>query len=240
MGGEFGELEQVAEDPPYILVAPKRRVELSDAINKYLLLKTPSNCYRLPFLKKLFPNASFKVIYLTRNPAASINGLLDGWNYRYGFYSFNIQKMLKKNGIGALNIKGYSDKHSLHKYWWNFDMFPGWENHMGSALEIICSYQWLCANQHCQNIFNESTDAIKIKFEDIAFCDLAVKRTTFEHISTFIDIPLNLMMDKIFPYIQVTRKPNPHRWKEKANIINPLLRNKEIKYLANINGYNCP
>jgi hypothetical protein len=65
----------IIEEPPFILFSSWQHTAPSPSAP--LLIKTPSNAYRLPFFQKLFKN--FRVLHLTRNPAASINGLLDGW-----------------------------------------------------------------------------------------------------------------------------------------------------------------
>ena len=41
------------------------------------MIKTPSNAYRLPFIQALFPSARIRILHLVRNPAASINGLIE-------------------------------------------------------------------------------------------------------------------------------------------------------------------
>ena len=62
----------ILEEPPFILFAPwQRRGEGP------LIIKTPSNAYRLPFFHRFFEGT--KILHLTRNPAAAINGLMDGW-----------------------------------------------------------------------------------------------------------------------------------------------------------------
>ena len=73
------------EEPPFIVIKPRRRPTPEEISSKPWLLKASIDGFRLPLLKQLFPNAEFKIIHLTRFPATSINGLYDGWHHR-GFF----------------------------------------------------------------------------------------------------------------------------------------------------------
>lgn len=64
------------EEPPYVRPQPCKQPESLGG--KTVLLKTPQHVYRR-WIKELFPEAPVRTLHLTRNPAASINGLIDGW-----------------------------------------------------------------------------------------------------------------------------------------------------------------
>ena len=78
--------EQRVEDTP--LITQKRRAlpEAQDLRDGTVLLKTSSHAYRIPLLRTLFPFAKFRFIVLTRNPLASVNGLMDGWLSGQAYY----------------------------------------------------------------------------------------------------------------------------------------------------------
>jgi hypothetical protein len=90
----------VLEEPPFLVIGPWKPPTVEQLSSCPLILKTPSNAYRLSFLRRLLPRARFRILHLTRNAAASINGLLDGWRH-HGFYSHRLS--------ARLNIAGYSD-----------------------------------------------------------------------------------------------------------------------------------
>lgn len=73
------------EEPPFILLKPARKAADRGLASKTLVLKSTFNSYRMDFIRELFPDARISVIFLTRNPGASINGLYDGWLHR-GFF----------------------------------------------------------------------------------------------------------------------------------------------------------
>ena len=68
------------EEPPFVLPLPWTHATEAELASRPLIIKTPSNVYRLDWLRRLFPNARVRVLHLTRNAAASINGLYEGWH----------------------------------------------------------------------------------------------------------------------------------------------------------------
>ncbi|MDP9071610.1 MAG: sulfotransferase [Actinomycetota bacterium] len=86
------------------------------AASRPLVLSTPRNAFRLAFLRSLFPAARFRVVHLTRNPAASVNGLIDGWLH-HGFFNMAVDE--------PLAIAGYTDAFPLWgDRWWCYDFPP--------------------------------------------------------------------------------------------------------------------
>jgi hypothetical protein len=50
------------EEPPFIVLKPRRRPSPEEISSKPWLLKASIDAFRLPLLKQLFPNAEFKII----------------------------------------------------------------------------------------------------------------------------------------------------------------------------------
>jgi diaminohydroxyphosphoribosylaminopyrimidine deaminase/5-amino-6-(5-phosphoribosylamino)uracil reductase len=63
----------VIEEPPFVTAAPWEPPTRDDLRCLPLVVKTPSNCYRLDALRALFPSARFRLIHLVRNAASSVN-----------------------------------------------------------------------------------------------------------------------------------------------------------------------
>ena len=78
--------EPVVEMAPFVVPRAWQVADASDAARLPVVTTTPRNAFRLPLLAQTFPNARSRVIHLTRNPAAAVNGLRDGWLHS-GFFS---------------------------------------------------------------------------------------------------------------------------------------------------------
>jgi len=230
------------EEPPFILLSPRQKVQKSDLAEKFLLLKTPADCYRLPLIESLLPQANIKFIYLTRNPAASINGIYDGWLHR-GFFSYNLKPfLLGKNTLKlkALNISGYSDKFSWGKWWWKYDLPPDWQDYTQRSLEEVCAFQWKSAHQYIQKYLTQR----KKKFLFVAYEDLIMSPESrvqaLRKILEFANIdPLSLNKIELneLPLIQATQMPKFYRWKEREKLLLPLLKNPELGRICSSLGY---
>ena len=148
------------EEPPFVTIRPWRRVDPAALAVRPLVVKTPSNAYRLPFLRRLFRNARLRVLHLVRNPAACVNGLLDGWLYR-GFHAHYIP--------GGLHIAGYCDRGpAAEQRWWKFDLPPGWQEWTCRPLEEVCAFQWRAAHQAIlEFVAAEPVDYFRLRYEDL-------------------------------------------------------------------------
>jgi sulfotransferase family protein/aspartyl/asparaginyl beta-hydroxylase len=89
-----------------------------------LLEKTPKNALRVPFLDRLFPDASF--VFLCRDPRESIASIMQAW--RSG-------KWKTYNGL-----EGFAGP-------WSLLLPPGWRELSGKPLEEIAAYQWQSTNR---------------------------------------------------------------------------------------------
>jgi len=90
------------------------------------LEKTPKNALRIPFLKKVFPDALF--IFLYRDPRENISSMLEGWRSR--------------------RFLAYRDMPGWPYREWRFLLPPGWQTLAERPLAEIAAYQWTAANQH--------------------------------------------------------------------------------------------
>ncbi|MGZ3690742.1 MAG: hypothetical protein ACXVAX_04525 [Pseudobdellovibrio sp.] len=136
------------EEPPYIVPKPKLPLEKAH-LDFPLLLKTSTGTYRTDFLKDLFPKAEFRWICLSRNPAASINGLIEGW-------LSNSFQSHKTTPHAKLNIKGYSEVKKGGTDLWKFDMPKGWSEYINSPLEEVCGFQWQYAYEQIYNFMRKN------------------------------------------------------------------------------------
>ena len=221
------------EEPPFVLIAPRHPVSAELLARCPLIIKTPSNVYRLAFLKAIFSNARFRILHLVRNPADSINGLVDGWLY-HGFFSHCLP--------ARLSITGYSDRFpEWGAHWWNYDLPPGWQQWINQPLEYLCSYQWRHAHQTILDfIVHNSVDSLRVAFEDV-IGELAVRERRFAEIAGWLGIgcePLITAATGDLPPVMATTRPRQRRWFKKAELLRPVLTAPSLIKTAKRLGYD--
>lgn len=213
------------EEPPFVLPGLRECVNLENLKSKPILLKTSTHAYRLPLLRTIFPKSRFYLIVLARNPAASINGLMDGW-LSNAFHSHNLE------GVAELDIQGYTNSAPQGDRWWKFDLPPGWMGYRQAPLEEVCAFQWRLAYEHILSQTRISPDPVlTVKHEDVT--GPATSQLSFEKIFEFLGVkPLQ------FPDLNATRPvmasmpPQPARWRRREEQILPLLATDEVRTVA--------
>jgi hypothetical protein len=230
------------EEPPFILLSPRRRPTPADLSGKILLLKSTVDCYRMNLVERLFPSADIRIIHLQRNPAATINGIYDGWLHR-GFFSHNLQPCFEAHGdLKELRIKGYSELHPFGRTWWNFDLPEGWQSVADRELVDVCAFQWYSANAEIlENLGRGSRPHCQVHFEDI-IRSAASRRGEFERILDFMGIPpgyaAGIGLDAL-PVVQSTLPPQLYRWKKREDLISRVLESPNIRGMAEVIGYHA-
>jgi hypothetical protein len=222
------------EEPPFIVVRMRRPPTVEEFKNKPLLLKASLDAYRVPFLRQIFPNARFKVIHLTRNSAATVNGLYDGWLDR-GFFSHNVQSH------NLLSITGYSDVYEWGKHWWNFDLPPGWTTVKDHPLEYVCAFQWYSAHLSIiKQLSDNGIEYIRIKWEDI-IRSAPDRWTTLRNLMAFLHIEFDWALQHFaqeMPVVMATAIPSHRRWLARKKQIMPAISQDTIAQLAHELGYS--
>ncbi|MBS5082586.1 MAG: hypothetical protein E7B11_23835 [Clostridiales bacterium] len=224
--------EYLLEEPPFILIYPWKHAQVKDLETKPIVIKTPSNAYRFDFFKNLFINAQIRYIYLTRNPAASINGLMDGWQY-HGFFSHKVNKKMA--------IRGYTDKFpDFGEYWWKFDLPDGWENRIHEPLEVVCGFQWYSAHKSILDYFDHNqVDYLQIAFEKIIQPSDHRNNICFK-LANWLNIDPALFIKFInfnLPFVMATTMPQHFRWKARIELLRPIIQEKYITDISIRMGY---
>nr|AJF34514.1 AcmO [Streptomyces sp. JCM 9888] len=227
-GGAPGEV--LVEEPPFVSFGPWRHASAQDLCSRPLVVKTPSNAYRMAFLRALFPNARVRVIHLTRNPAASVNGLYDGWRHG-GFHAHRMSE--------PLDIAGYTDHRPKDRHWWKFDLPPGWSEYTAAPLPQVCAFQWHSAHEWILRELSQGTDHLRVRFEDLTGTP-QVRTATFERITRWLDVPMSTSFQRaahgdVAP-VAATVKPSPGRWRSRASLITGAL-DERIHAMARELGY---
>ena len=215
----------VVEETPYVTIRPWRRATEEDLSTRPLVIKTPSNAYRLPFLRALFPNARVRVFHLTRNAAASVNGLYEGWRYR-GFYSHPVDP--------ELALERYSDEFpEWGRRWWNFDLPPGWEEWTTGSLVETCGFQWRSAHEAilADAAATADSDYLRLTFEDVGG-DSTARGQFLQRFSDWLDRPFEpaflVAAGNGLAPVMATSRPEPDRWRKIRDQLSPVLRDPRI------------
>lgn len=221
------------EEPPFVVPQPRRLPSPKEFEHKTLLLKSSSDCYRLWLTRRLFPNARFKFVVLARNPAAAINGLIDGW-LSDGFYSQNL------GDIAALDVQGYSrDDRPWTRQWWNFDLPPGWAQVRNRPLEDVCARQWLSANQHILSGIRSGLieERLDVRYE--SFLEPRSLAATLRAIVQFAGLPGDPTVSVgSIPAVMSVTPPAPQKWRKRRDVLAGLVQDGEIAALAREFGYD--
>jgi len=223
------------EEPPFVVVRSRTIPSVDEIRRKPLLLKASVDAYRLPFLRQLFPYAQVKVIHLTRNPAACINGLYDGWLDR-GFFSHNVKHH------AVLSIAGYSQMDEWGKCWWNYDLPPHWKTTINDPLEYVCAFQWYQAHACILEDIRHTHDirVIRVKFEDIIRSPQQ-RWQAIQKITKFLEIecdhPLQTIMTNM-PVVMATVTPHNQRWHTRKAQLLPVVAQNHMRALSHELGYS--
>ncbi|MSQ00914.1 MAG: sulfotransferase [Myxococcales bacterium] len=216
------------EEPPYVLPLPWRHASHAELATQPLIIKTPSNVYRLPWLRRLFPNARVRILHLTRNAAASINGLYDGWRFS-GFHSHE---------VGSLEIGGYSDTTPGGDRWWKFDRPPGWRAYTRAPLEQVCAYQWTSA--HRAVLAEAATDSFHLRFEDVLGSrqrqEEAMGRLS-DWLGVRVHDELAGVLARGLPLVMATEQPRHRRWFARVEMLGPVCAQPEVRAVLDALGY---
>lgn len=221
--------DDLIEEAPFVAVGPWSVGHPPGPLP--LVIKTPSNAYRLSFLRFLFPNARFRVLHLVRNPAAAINGLYDGWR----FHGFHAHKM-----DAPLDIAGYTDQRPWDARWWKFDLPPNWQPYRTRPLEQVCAFQWRSAHgallrwtaQH------PDVDVLRVRFEDM----LGARRgAVLAQVADWLGIPVvgpfARAVAEGLPPVMATAPPRQRRWFARAATLESVLSDPEVVDVAHALGY---
>ncbi|WP_245998710.1 sulfotransferase family protein [Halalkalicoccus subterraneus] len=194
--------DEAIEERPFITSHDHKRGLVEEDFERTLVLKTSVDAYRLPWIREqLFPETDVDVVHLTRNPAASINGLYDGWRLNRGFQTYD---------VGELDLEDYGG--SL----WNYDLPPGWFR--DGRLIDVCLKQWTQAHRHILEGREAFDDVLRVRFEDL----LTETESTIAEIVEFTDLgESSLLAENAEDLNQVmtTKEPERARWRNREELV---------------------
>jgi hypothetical protein len=222
------------EIPPFVALKPQRVPTREQLRRRPLVLKTLPDAHHPRFLEQLFPHAEVGYIHLTRNPAASINGLYDGWRDR-GFFSYNLAEH------GPLAITGYSEQAPWARSWWKFQLPPGWQDLKSRPLEYVCGYQWCSAHRDILAMQGAHPTAklYRLSYESLIESE-ASRNAALHDLLGFFDMepddPLRTRLNTM-PAVNAVVSPRPFRWHRRRETLWPFATQRHILETAKALGY---
>jgi hypothetical protein len=197
-----------------------------------MMIKSSANSYRLRFFRALFPEARIRVLHLVRNPAASINGLIDGWLYR-SFFTWRTHL--------PLQISGYSDvRPGFGADRWNFDMFPGWEDWRERSIEEVCAAQWLEGHRATLDFVDSyDIDAYRLRYEDFMRSP-GDRLQCLDELADWLGVPravLRPLAELDVGPVMATQNPRPARWRDRSAVLGPIVERQAFREMTERLGY---
>ncbi|HEX4729128.1 MAG TPA: hypothetical protein VH298_15090 [Jatrophihabitans sp.] len=209
-----------------LLVPRLERPAVGAELGRPLLLKATADAYRVSSLLRIFADAELEFVQLTRNPAASINGLIDGW-LSPAFFSHRLPGR-------PLRIPGYSTEQPWTQTWWNFDLPPHWPDLVASPLAQVCRDQWRAA----QSAIRQSLQAHRLRPMRVRVEQLWDHRTADGQLHRILEqLRLRARCWPRSRVVMATSQPVPARWRHRQHRILPLLTDSETAELARWCGY---
>ena len=164
--------------------------------------KTPKNCLRIPFINRIFPDALY--IFITRDGRANVSALIEGWQTKGRFETYDLPV--------NLNIHGYEGKK------WKFVLPPGWQKFVsGKVLAEVCAFQYISCNEEAIRSFKNipNNRILKVKFEDL----ITEPIKTIKKICNFAKIKYEKGIKKCsenLPVVNITSRPSiDNDWQQK-------------------------
>jgi len=178
---------------------------------KRLLEKTASNCFRLGYVNKVFPDS--KIIYPVRDGRNSVNSLINAWRHPKRFFTYDVPE--------SLNIEGYEHDR------WKFVLPEGWRDYANRSLAEVCAFQW----RACHQVMMEETAkeqyqgrVLRLKLEDL----VEQPRKRLAELADFLDLPFDEYFKSVADNLPIVNSPDNNididKWRaENKEIINEVM-----------------
>ncbi len=169
--------------------------------------KANQNCFRIPYLNKLFPDAFF--VFVKRDGRDNINSLIHGWSRpdEFGAWSQDLPAEVRIDN-GAYKR-------------WCFFLFPGWRNYLNTSIEEVCAKQWVEANKSILMAKEEipCNRWIEIFYEDILNSPKETFQTVFRQLGLPFDEEMKRHCDSMVenPY-NAFSIPRLNKWRDENRV----------------------
>jgi hypothetical protein len=199
----------VAED-----VNPDEPTYIYTAIHQFapdgrFLDKTPRNCLRVPYLARLFPDATF--VLLKRNGPATVSSLIEGWTVRHGVsYRLPVE----------MNLNEY--KGNL----WCYLLPPGWRELIDSSIPEIAARQYVASYETALDDLESVPPerVLTISYEDL----VASPGDTMSRVLALLNLApsegVASMTGNLASHpVQANSPPRPDKWRTRIDQIREVM-----------------
>ncbi|MEO7934771.1 MAG: sulfotransferase [Dokdonella sp.] len=164
------------------------------------LEKTPKNALRIPFLRKVFPDAHF--VYLYRDPREVLSSMIEAWSS--GSYRTYPQ------------LPGWSGPD------WSLLLVPGWQQLIGRPLHEIVARQWeITTRTLLDDLADVEADRIHLIRYDQFVAD---PQTEAQRLCRELDIEWDVQLQANLPHSRHTlTAPTREKWRRHELEINAVL-----------------
>ena len=173
--------------------------------------KDTSHVYRIPLLRRLFPDARF--VFVTRDGPSAISSLIEAWRHPRWFFSYRMPVDLR--------LDGYSDRFEWGRQWWNLNLPPDWRQWVDRPLAEVCAHVWASGNIEILAHAPELTArgrAVTVRYEDLVDNPAA----TMARVAAAVEIdPADVEVERDYraPAVVTDEQPSPGKWRRNAALI---------------------
>ncbi|MGB7369909.1 hypothetical protein [Erythrobacter sp.] len=208
----------IVEIAPFVVPSLRRLRPLGD---RPLILKASSDAYRIAELMHWFQSFETDFIHVSRNPLASVNGLLDGWQHA-GFWQHQLSSLYEHAPV----------RPDLSN--WKFDAFEGWDTGPQNLSMIdLCVEQWRAPHL---KILENCRFAHRISFEHMI--DPVLGLQVRDPLQRVLRLQPAVRKPQPLPPINATRPPKSARWRWRSDELLPILEKRSVRDLCKELGYD--
>jgi hypothetical protein len=165
--------------------------------------KTAENCLRIPYLRELFPDATF--VFLRRGAAGNVNSLIEGWKARPSFVKYRLPESLE--GLGEMSGNR-----------WSFALIPDWRELRSASLEEICARQYIAFNEGVLDARDgvEPSRWLEVAYEDLVAAPVETAKTLCDGLGLAFDPVIEEYAAALDsrPSSTTLSPPRPDKWKQ--------------------------
>lgn len=155
-----------------------------------LLEKTPKNSLRVPFLRRVFPDAHYVLLY--RRPHEVLASMIEAWQ--------------------SGKFRTYPNLPAWPGLPWSLLLVPGWRELAGRPIEEIVAHQWSCT---MDTLLDDVADLPRERVSTVRYHEfLAAPQAEMERISGEAGLGWDLVLDSL-PLSKTTlTRPDPDKWRK--------------------------
>jgi LPS sulfotransferase NodH len=185
-------------------------LSLKDKPNSIRFLeKTPKNSLRIPFLKRVFPDAKF--IYLKRDAIENISSIIDAWK--------------SENFVTYKDLPNWD-----YEYKWSLVLPEGWQEFKNKNLAEIAKFQYDSVNLQIVKDLNRlnQNDWIEVTYEDL----LSDTSNTIKKLLEFMEIEVDERVQMVISTPLKNSKytltaPKKEKWRKNIKLLKTIFNIKE-------------